>query len=413
MIQSIIQSCREANRLGRIVFAAGAMLAAAMLAAPMSASAQTGATVTFNNPNCTGYALTGTPPNQTLTCITGSGVPTGCTITGPTSGTWGTPITLTSSCTGGGAATQWAWTGGTCAGVTTQSCSAVETSVASRTYTVTASNASGTGTPVAQTTVAWGQGGGGVPSGCTLTPATQTIGAGGGILGLTAQCTGGTLPITHTFTGAIVGSWQQTSYPAGIFIQNNYTQTTSVNVATSNSAGVGPTSTASIVVGTGGGSGLANCTANGFTTVIPAGGATATWGQAFSTPSSSAGNFGPGDTTVWVYKLTVPAGTGFTSFGRFTISEYTEGPTPRQLSISTLPCDFRPRDITGVSGPLALCSDGTTCEVYYGVTGPNSAAAGLTAGNTYYISARNWQSPGVSSCGNQHCNALMGHSPTQ
>ena len=416
MIQSMIQSFREATRLGRTVLATGAMLTAAMLAAPMSASAQSGATVTFNNPNCSSYVLTGPAPNQILTCVVGSGAPTGCVINGPTTGTWNTPINLASACTGGGAATSWVWTGGNCAGVTTQSCAAIETSpTTTRTYTVTASNASGAGTPVAQTTVTWGSGGGGggLPSGCTLTPANQQI-ASAGILGLTAQCTSGTFPITHTFSGAIVGSWQQTNAAAGIFIQNNYTQTTSVTVATSNSVGAGPTSTASIVVGTGGGNPLLNCTANGFTAIIPnTNFATATWGQAFSTASSTAGNFGPGDTTVWVYKLTVPAGTGFTSYGRFTISEYTEGPTPRQLSISTLPCDFRPRDITGVSGPLALCSDGTTCEVYYGVTGPSGAAAGLTAGTTYYISARNWQSPGVTSCTAAHCNALMTHQPTQ
>ena len=413
MIRSMIQNTIEANQIKRTMLAVGAMLAVAAFSLPIPATAQTGSTVTFTNPNCTGYALTGTPPNQTLTCITGSGIPTNCTINGPTTGTWGTAITLTSSCTGGGAATSWVWTGGTCAGVTTQSCSAIESVATSRTYTVTASNGSGAGN-LATTTVTWSQGGSaGVPSGCTLTPATQTV-TFPAVLGLTAQCSGGTLPITHSFTGAIVGTWQQTSYSTGIFIQNNYTQATSVSVATSNSAGIGPTSTASIsgAGGGGGGGGLANCAAQGLT-VMPAGGATATWGQAFSTPSTSAGNFGPGDQVAWVYKLTVPAGTGFTSFGRFVISEYAELPTPRQISISTQACDFRPRDITGASGPLALCSDGQTCEVYYGVTGPSSAAAGLTAGTTYYISARNWQSPGQSSCGNQHCNAIMAHDPVR
>ena len=414
MTRSLIQSVFAATQARRAVLALSATLAVAMLAVPLSASAQTGSTVTFTNPNCTGYALTGTPPNQTLTCITGSGPPTGCQITGPTAGTVGTTITLTSACTGGGAATSWVWTGGTCQGITTQSCAAVEATALTRTYTVTASNGSGAGTPVASQNVVWGSGGGGpsAPSGCTLTPANQQS-ATAAILGLTAQCTAGTLPITHAFSGAIVGSWQQTSYASGIFIQNNYTASTSVSVSTSNSVGPGNSSSASIVIGSGS-NGALNCTANGFTSIIPnANFGNAAWGVSFSTTSTSAGIFGDGATTAWVYKMTVPAGTGFTNFGRFTISEYAQGPTPRQLSISTLPCDFRPRDITGAAGPLALCSDSTTCEVYYGVTGPSTSAAGLTAGTTYYISARNWQSPGQSSCGNTTCNALMEHHPPQ
>ena len=94
MTQSIIQYFRDANRLGRIILAAGVAMTAAMLGAPMSASAQTGATVTFNNPNCSSYVLTGNAPNQVLTCVVGSGVPTGCVINGPTSGTLNLAIEL-------------------------------------------------------------------------------------------------------------------------------------------------------------------------------------------------------------------------------------------------------------------------------------------------------------------------------
>ncbi|MEP7098605.1 MAG: hypothetical protein ABI748_13165 [Dokdonella sp.] len=409
----MIQTVFQATQVRRMILGVGAVLTVGTLALSTSANAQS---ITFNNPNCSGYSLTGQAPNQTLTCITGSGAPSGCQITGPTAGTFGTPITLTSSCTGGGAATNWSWNGGNCTGVTTQSCSAVETSQTSRTYTVTASNGSGAGNLATQI-VTWGQGGGsGVPSGCTLTPGNQSLSS-AGVLGLTAQCTSGTLPITHSFSGAIVGTWQQTSYATGIFIQNNYTQTTSVSVATSNSAGFGNSSTAIVTIGNagGGGTGLANCAAQGLT-VIPANAANVTWGLPLNDPnpsrSSSAGQFDSGARTAWVFKMTVPGNAGFNGYGRFTISEFADPPTPRQISISTTACDFRPRDITGVSGPLAMCSDGQTCEVYYGVTGPSSSAAGLTPGQTYYISARNWQSSG-NSCDNTHCNALMTHIPVQ
>ena len=136
---------------------------------------------------------------------------------------------------------------------------------------------------------------------------------------------------------------------------------------------------------------------------------TATWGQAASWKSSSYGAFGSGATTVWMFTMTVPAGTpASTVVGRFAISEYQAQATFRQMTISSTPCDFRKVDHTGAAGPLAV-SNGTTATISYAVGG----SGGLVAGQTYYISARNWQLDPTpqNSCQQASCNALMKLSP--
>ncbi len=97
-------------------FVAGAVFAAFATTPVMAAS------ITLNDSNCDSFSLTGTAPNQTLTCVV-SNAPSGCSITGPSTGSVGTPITLTAVCASG-SPNAWAWSGGSCAGMTTQSCAA-------------------------------------------------------------------------------------------------------------------------------------------------------------------------------------------------------------------------------------------------------------------------------------------------
>jgi hypothetical protein len=150
---------------------------------------------------------------------------------------------------------------------------------------------------------------------------------------------------------------------------------------------------------------VTSCT--GFPNVLAT---TATWGQAQSWQSSQFGAFGSGATTVWLFTLKVPVGTPTsTVIGRFAISEF-QGPTTfRQMTISLTPCDFRKVDYKGANGPLAV-SNGTTATISYGVTTPTPVGpAGLTAGQTYYVSARNWQLDPTpqNSCQAASCNAIM------
>lgn len=393
------------------VAAACAALAGLCLVAPVTANAQT---FTFSNPNCTGgYALSGPVGTQVLTCVTGSGAPTGCSIQGPGSAIIGQTITLNAVCIGGAAATQWTWSGGSCLGQTTQSCPANESSAGLRTYGVTAGNLSGNGSPVTAN-VNWTLSAV-APSGCTLTPTNTNLAVGGNVT-LTALCTSGTLPISFALTGGAFGGMTgtQSSANVGAQIIANVTAATTVGGTATNAAGPASLSSASITVQTGGG-GFANCTSQGLTP-IPAGGINVDWGTAPSLFSSSSGNFGDGTKWVWLFKITPPAGTPTTSLlgmGRFVVSEFGQTPTDRQMSISTTPCDFRRTDLTGLNnGPLAQII-GQTASLMYGVNAPNKSWAGMTAGTTYYVSVRNYKATGITSCSSSSCNALMNVAPPQ
>jgi len=179
----------------------------------------------------------------------------------------------------------------------------------------------------------------------------------------------------------------------------NITQNQSFSVTPVNATGAG--NTASVAVTLGGpppppppGS-LANCTNQGLTvlgSVNPI-----TWGQSASWLSQSSGAFG--NNTVWLFQLTVASNTPpSTTYGSFTVTEAQGNNTvTRQVTVSSTPCDFRPMDVTGATGPQTM-SIGSTARVLYGVGTPSFydlliGNAPLAAG-TYYISVRNY------SCGN-------------
>jgi hypothetical protein len=153
---------------------------------------------------------------------------------------------------------------------------------------------------------------------------------------------------------------------------------------------------------------VASCA--GFPVVLPV---SATWGQSYQFQSSLSGAFGSGATTVWLFTLTVPAGTAnSTVIGSFSLSEYQGPETPRQMTISKTPCDFRAKDYTGGNGPIAV-ANGSRVTIYYGVEAPSLyGPAALAAGQTYYVSARNWELDPVpaNSCPSV-CNAIMNFQP--
>ena len=138
--------------------------------APVGAAAG----IALSIPTCDSFTLTGTAPNQVLTCVTGTppppptpgstAAPSGCTLTpSQTPVTAGASLTLTASCSGGGAPTSWSWTGAGASQSTlgpSQFLFASETS----TYTVTPSNSGGSGN-TASTTVTVSTSGGTPPPG--------------------------------------------------------------------------------------------------------------------------------------------------------------------------------------------------------------------------------------------------------
>ncbi len=384
-----------------LILRTSAALASAALAFAFVASPVHAGTVTLNDTNCDSFTLTGNAGNQTLNCIV-SNAPSGCTISGPTTGTINTPITLTAQCATG-SPNAWTWGGGNCAGLTTQSCSAISSTIGLITYSVTPRNNVGAGnTPTKD--VSWSNTPPLAPSGCTLGASTTSLPIGGGAVTLTATCSGGGAPTSYAWTGNNLPTPTVTNVAS-----TNITATTSFSVTPSN--GTGPGNTASVTVNVAG-SGLGPECAK-FANVLPV--VNATWGQQSSWHSQDSGSFG--DNAVWVIKLVVPAGTpNSNSAGSFTTAEFNGPNTPRQLTISTTACDFRPRQYQGINGPLTLCQDGTSCQISYSVSTPQAfgGIAGLTAGQTYYINVRNWSNyptPGGYDCAQTSCNAIMNHQP--
>jgi hypothetical protein len=237
---------------------------------------------------------------------------------------------------------------------------------------------------------------------CSIIGAPSGPIAANAAVSLTMNCTGGTTPYRYLWTPG--GGSSAT-------LATTVAATTTYSVTATDAANA--TSTQSVIVtissgGGGGGGGTGLCAQ--YSNVLPIG--TATWGQQATWHSQDSGSFG--DNTVWLFTLVVPAGTPNSSVtGRFTVFEYGGPAVPRQLTISTQACDFRPKDYLGTNGPLAM-ANGSTAEIAYGVSAPFIfGPAGLSAGQTYYISVRNWQldpSP-QSSCGASNCNAGMNDIP--
>ena len=139
--------------------------------------------------NCDSLTLSGTPPNQILTCNIGSAPPSGCSIQGPTTGLIGTPTSLTAVCTGGTTPFTYAWSGGSAANCgNAQACSVSD--AATTTYSVAISNAQGVFTPSPTKTIAWSNTPIG-PSGCAGSPSTSSLPVGGGSVSVSMDCAQG------------------------------------------------------------------------------------------------------------------------------------------------------------------------------------------------------------------------------
>jgi hypothetical protein len=116
---------------------------------------------------------------------------------------------------------------------------------------------------------------------------------------------------------------------------------------------------------------------------------------------------------VWVVKVTVPANGTIGSAGAFTVAEFGGPPTARQMTVSSVPCDFRADDASGNNGPLGH-ANGTTARIQFVLGAGSPGSAGLNPGQTYFVSVRNWDANSNSiSCdpGIGRCDAFMDVSP--
>ena len=280
----------------------------------------------------------------------------------------GATITLFSNCTGG--ATGYLWTGCTSTG---QRCDATSMVSGSVTYTVAASNASGTGAP-ASIDIHWRS----LPPvpacGVVVTANTSPPVIGSTAL-LAAACSNA--PTSYNWTNCT---------PAGSLCE-----------AQSGMAGV---QMYSVSGSNGGGSG-------------PAVARSVDWQASAPVPPGLCGQFpsyffsdlgwvdiqlqsrdysdgaGFAWNGVWVVKLSVPPDATGSHPGRITLAEFDGPPTFRELTISRTACDFRPTDPTGDNGPI-LRDQGTAPTEYFVVGASSGGNLGLAPGVDYYVNIRNW-----------------------
>ena len=323
-----------------------------------------GATFTFTNTNCSSFAFD--PATSTLSCVVSA--PPVCTVTGPTTGTLGSAITLTASCSP--AATSWTWTGGNCAGVALQTCPAVESVAVTSTYTVAGTNGTFIGSPSPGYNVAWSNTLPAAPSGCSITSNPASLPATGGSIALTAQCSTGGAVATWTWSGP-------TATASGNTATATLTSTTQYSVQASNAGGSANTSiTVQVATGGGGGGGPISC--SGFNKTI-------TLVENWANPVRMySGSFGGNDALVVKFTtgpLTAPGKLGGPTAAEFSGS----APSARLMTLSTQPCDF--------GAPLGPYSTAMGNTVWISFTVGGTPVSGiypvLQPSTTYYVNIMN------------------------
>ncbi len=138
----------------RSTAALAAMAAAAALLLFLPSAAMP-ASVTYSNSGCTSFVVSGTPANQTITCVGGSAVPVCAPTANPPQPSAGQGTTISANCSNQPLANSYVWTGAACVGLTGPTCAVTgKTRRTSITYTVMASNSTGPGVP-ASITITW------------------------------------------------------------------------------------------------------------------------------------------------------------------------------------------------------------------------------------------------------------------
>jgi hypothetical protein len=355
----MIRSCiRQAVR----AFAGAALFSCAL-------AAQAGG-ITLNDSNCDSFSLSGPAGSQVLTCVV-SNAPTGCSIQGPSTGSNGNSITLTAICATG-SPTIYAWTGGNCTGLATQSCAAVDTNV-TRNYSVVISNAIGPGQPNPATkSVVWSASVPVKPSGCSISADVNPLPAGGGTVHLTANCTGGDPVDTW--------NWSGTSSSTGNTGTASITASTAFSVTATNGGGNG---TASLTVNVGGGGGGGPISCSGFlnTNVLVLG-----------MPIDSNRTLNMGVLDAGVVQFTPSAGN---TTGQIILSTAgNNAATHHDFVLSSQPCDF--------VGIKAFVNAGAP-TIRFTISPTGGSGTNLKAGQTYYINVRNNVDSGCATT-NDTCN---------
>lgn len=116
-----------------------------------------GGTMTYTGSGCTSFAITGTPPTQTISCVGGGGgggAPVCAPTANPQTLPVGTPTTISANCSNQPLDNSYVWQGTGCTMVTGPTCTVTGSRRRSVTYSITAANAAGTSVG-ADVTVTW------------------------------------------------------------------------------------------------------------------------------------------------------------------------------------------------------------------------------------------------------------------
>lgn len=336
------------------------------------------ATITISDQNCDSFTLTGTAPNQSLTCVVSSAP--ACTVTGPTTGQTGSPITLIASCSP--AATSWVWTGGTCASSVTSTCQDTQNVTGVVHYTVKGSNAIGTGNVSPTFDVTWSNSPPPVPTGCSISGAPGGSQSAGVQVTLTINCNGGGQPNAWTWTGGgAAGAATQTVGPIAVNTTTNFTAKASADGgATFSSA-----AQATVTIGGGGGGGggpIACPNVPGTTTTIDM-----AWGGNVLANTAASGPLGPNDAIV--VRFTTSSITSSTATGQINAYEYQGPTTARMGALSDTPCDFTAGLPMKGGGVSAFAGD-VGPSISFMLVAQKSGAVTLLPSTTYYFNLKNF-----------------------
>jgi hypothetical protein len=332
----------------------------------------------------------GPPPLPVAMCSPGTAAgPPSCNLaTSDPAPIVGSSVILTALCDGN--ATGYAWTGCTSTGST---CTASSPTSGLRTYTVVGTNAVGPSAP-ASVNVFWSELP--PPPVCNVSATTNSDRPVAGSLAmLTASCGGN--PTSYQWSGCSSGA-------ATCLVRATGPGAQTYTLVASNAGGAGAPASATV-----------------------------NWQASASPPPGLCGQYpsilysdvdwAPVDVYssayldlpafawngVWVVKFTVDPNAVRGNAGRLSVSEFAGPSTSRDSTLSSVPCDFRPTDPSGVSGPLSR-SNGSTTTNNFVIGSSASGTPGLQPGQTYYLNVRNFTiENGTISCPAelQRCDALV------
>jgi hypothetical protein len=324
---------------------------------------------------CAPTGVTGTPPACSMTAS-------------PSSANVGGSVTLSANCSG--SPTSYTWTGCNSSGPT---CAVSSSTQGTATYTVIATNALGNSAP-ASASVNWTAVFVPPAPACTAFQVTSTSPSPviGSSIAIATACTNN--PTAYMWTGCN-GSFTTCTVQSGVPGPQTYT----------------------IVASNAGGSSVPSSV-------------TVNWSSSAQTPPGFCGQFpsylytrvgtssiqansrdypvppGFAANGVWVEQFTVPATASGGQIGRLTLAEFDGPPTMREATLSLTPCDFRPTDPTGASGPISR-GNGIGVTQLFSVGAPVAGVPQLSAGGTYYFNVRNVNADGSPSCGAARCEAFI------